>query len=253
MTLYFIGLGLNDEKDISIKGLEIIKKCNKIYIDIYTGKLNASKSALETLYGKEVIYADRELVESKAEETILKDAKDKNVAMLVVGDPMAATTHIDLRLRAHELGIKTYVFSNASVVSAVSKIGLQIYKFGKIISIPYPHNDQILDSVYSGLEQNIKSGLHTLFLLDVKADENKYMSVREAIKILLDLEKIKKKKIFTEKTVCVGCARLNSDSEIIKAGSAKKLIKAKFGSPVHCLIVPAKMHFLEEDALKMWN
>ena len=253
MTLYFVGLGLNDEKDISLKGLEIVKNCDVVYSETYTGKLNATKEAMEKLYGKKVIYADREMVETKAEKTILKEAKEKNVAMLVVGDPMAATTHVDLRLRAHELGIKTYVFSNASVISAVSKTGLQIYKFGKVISIPYPHNDQVLDSVYEGLQQNKKMGLHTLFLLDVQADIKRYMTIREAIQILLDLEEKKKKKVFTEKTICVGCARLNATEEVIKAGTAKKLLKTKFGSPVHCLVVPWKMHFLEEEALEMWK
>ena len=110
MTLYFIGLGLNDEKDISLKGLEIVKDCDVIYRETYTGKLNATRESMEKLYGKKIIYANRKLVESNAEKTILKEAKNKNVAMLVVGDPMAATTHIDLRLRAHKLGIKTSDF-----------------------------------------------------------------------------------------------------------------------------------------------
>jgi len=253
MTLYFIGLGLNDEKDISLKSLEIVKKCDVVYREKYTGKLNASKEAMEKLYGKKIIYADRELVENEADDTILKQAKDKNVAFLVVGDPMAATTHVDLRLRAHNLGIKTYVFSNASVISAIGQTGLQVYKFGKTISIPYPNNGQVLDSVYDGLMENLKNGLHTLFLLDIKTESRKYMNIKDAINVLLDLEKKKKKKIFNENTLCIGCARLSSVDQIIKVGSAKKLLKVNFGSPVHCLIVPGKMHFLEEEALEMWK
>ena len=50
MTLYFIGIGLNDEKDISIKGLEIIKKCDHIYLENYTSKLNVPLNYLERLY-----------------------------------------------------------------------------------------------------------------------------------------------------------------------------------------------------------
>lgn len=40
----------------------------------------------EALYGKPVVVADRNLVESEAYR-MLDDAKTSNVAMLVVGDP----------------------------------------------------------------------------------------------------------------------------------------------------------------------
>src|SRR3989344_6609761 len=124
MTLYFIGLGLADEKDISLKGLELIKKCESVYLENYTSVLGCSVEKLENLYGKKIILADRELVEKKAEQTILSDAKKKNVAFLVVGEPMAATTHIDLMLRAKELNIKFRVVHNASIMSAIGITGL---------------------------------------------------------------------------------------------------------------------------------
>lgn len=34
--LYFVGLGLGDEADITVKGLNIIKNCDKIYLESYT-------------------------------------------------------------------------------------------------------------------------------------------------------------------------------------------------------------------------
>jgi diphthine synthase len=40
--LTFIGLGLYDEKDISLKGLEEIKKCDKVYAEFYTAKLTGT-------------------------------------------------------------------------------------------------------------------------------------------------------------------------------------------------------------------
>jgi len=107
MTLYFIGIGLNDEKDISIKGLELVKKADFVYLENYTSKLNCNLSYLEQLYGKKIIFADRNLVENEAEKTILKDAKAKEVAFLVVGDVFSATTHMDLYLRAKKMGIKS--------------------------------------------------------------------------------------------------------------------------------------------------
>src|SRR3989338_6805949 len=86
MALNFIGIGLNDEKDISLKGLEIVKKADFAYLESYTSKLNVPIDYLEKLYGKKIIIANRALVESEAEKTILANAKDNEVAFLVVGD-----------------------------------------------------------------------------------------------------------------------------------------------------------------------
>ena len=98
--LYLIGIGLRDEKDISLKGLEAVKKADVVYLENYTSKLSCSVEDLEKLYGKKIITANRELVEQKAEEAILKNAQTKNVAFLVIGDVFGATTHVDLMLRA---------------------------------------------------------------------------------------------------------------------------------------------------------
>ena len=87
-------------------------------------------------------------------------------------------------------------------------------------------------------------------LLDIKKDENRYMSLKEAIQTLLEIENKRKENIFTENTLCVGCARIGSDTEMIKSGKASDLLKLDFGGPLHCLIVPGKLHFMEEEALK---
>src|SRR3989338_10945049 len=100
MTLNFIGIGINDEKDISVKGLELVKKSDFVYLENYTSKLNCNLKYLEELYGKKITVADRKLVETDAEKTILDHAKTKEVAFLVVGDVFSATTHMDLYLRA---------------------------------------------------------------------------------------------------------------------------------------------------------
>src|SRR3989344_5923145 len=103
MPLYFIGLGLNNEKDITINGLEAVKKCDVVYLENYTSILNCTKKDLEKFYNKKIILARRNLVESD-DNAIIENAKARNVAFLVAGDPLAATTHIDLFLRAKKEG-----------------------------------------------------------------------------------------------------------------------------------------------------
>ena len=110
-----------------------------------------------------------------------------------------------------------------------------------------------VETPYDVLKDNLSLGLHTLFLLDLNPEEEKFMSVNDAIRYLLKVELKQNQKIFSEKTFCIGCARIGSESQIIKAGAAKDLLKYNFGKQVHCLIVPGKLHFMEEEALKMWK
>jgi len=59
--------------------------------------------------------------------------------------------------------------------------------------------------------------------------------------------------VFTNNTLSVGCAKLGSLDQIIRAGKAKDLLKENFKNGMHCLIVPAKkLHFMEEEALKIY-
>ena len=248
MTLYLIGIGLCNEKVISVKGLEIIKKCDQIYLENYTSLLQCSVIDLEQFYGKKIILADREMTES---EKIVKEAKDKEVAFLVIGDPFSATTHLELFKLAKEKKIPLKVIHNASILTAVGQTGLQLYKFGKVTSIPFLEDHPNLETPYNVLKEN--SNLHTLFLLDLKPGEDKFMTVNEALRILEDIEKRKKEKLISNNTLVVGCARLGSDNFIIKAGDLQEIKNFNFGKPPHCLIIPGKMHFVEEEMLELWK
>lgn len=249
MSLYIISLGLHDYKDISLKALELIKDCNILYLENYTCKYKESRKELEKKFNKKILPADRNLVETKAETTILEDAKTKHVGFLVIGDAMSATTHSDIFLRAKELNIKTYVIPGSSVFTAVAITGLQLYNFGRTASIPFNTESFKPETYYNLLKEN--KNLHTLFLLDLK--DNKYMTIKEAINNLLAIENKRKEKLFTEDTLCIGCARLGSLNPTIITGSAKELKTKNFGEPVHCLIIPGKLHFKEEEMINTYR
>ncbi|XP_070797262.1 diphthine methyl ester synthase isoform X2 [Pituophis catenifer annectens] len=168
--LYLIGLGLGDAKDITVKGLEVIKQCSRVYLEAYTSVLTVGKEALEDFYGKELILADRDIVEQDA-DSILKDAHQTDVAFLVVGDPFGATTHSDLVLRAVKLGIPYRVVHNASILNAVGCCGLQLYNFGETVSIVFWTDTWKPESFFDKIIKNRKNGMHTLCLLDIKVKE----------------------------------------------------------------------------------
>ncbi|MCP3683438.1 MAG: diphthine synthase [bacterium] len=250
MTLYMIGIGLCDEKDISLSGLEAIKSCDMVYLDSYTSVLKDA-SQLETLYGKKVIRASRELIEQSTE--IVDNAADKNIAFLVVGDALSATTHINLFMAAKQKNIKCIVINNASVISAVGITGLEIYKYGKTTSIPFQEENFKPEVFYDVLKENKAAGLHTLMLLDLRPNEERFMTIKEAIDILLDIEKKRGEKVFTQETLCIGCARLGSAEPKIKSGKAADLAQEDFGTAPFCLIVPGKTHFIEEEMIGSYS
>jgi diphthine synthase len=244
MTLYFIGLGLYDKKDISFRGLEIVKECDYLYLDSYTSLLNSSKEELEELYKKEITLADRNLVEQQAEE-ILEQAKRQDVGFLVAGDPFGATTHIDLRLRAHKAGIRTEIIHNASILNAVGEIGLELYKYGKVTSIPF--DNEKIDTPVEVFRLNQKNKMHTLFLLDLEPSRDRFMTIHEAVEHLLS-------KGLQPKQRCIACAGLGSHVPEIRVGSAQQLLQVTFTKKPCCLIIPAEpLHFVEEEALEIWK
>ncbi|XP_031633158.1 diphthine methyl ester synthase [Contarinia nasturtii] len=272
---YIIGLGLGDPKDVTVKGLEIIKSCERVYLESYTSILTCGQAALEEFYGRPLIIADRELVEQGADE-ILKDAANVDVALLVVGDPFGATTHTDFIIRAKEQNIKFQVVHNASIMNAVGCCGLQLYSFGETISIPYWSDTWQPDSFYDKIKVNVANNFHTLCLLDIRVKEPtlesltrkkreyqppRFMSVSEAAHQLLEILKKRRAEgiseselAFTEDSLFVGLARVGHDTQAIKACSLKEMAETDLGQPLHSLILPAKqLHPLEVEYLQQFS
>jgi diphthine methyl ester synthase len=44
--LYLVGLGLADETDITVKGLQIVKQADRVYLEAYTSVLLVDKEKL---------------------------------------------------------------------------------------------------------------------------------------------------------------------------------------------------------------
>lgn len=252
--LVFIGLGLHDEKDLTLRGLEEAKSCDLLFMEEYTSFLSGvEKDRIEGLLGKRVKLLDRMDVEEHGEEVILASAKNKKVGFLVPGDPLISTTHVALRLRAKELGIESRVVHNASIQSAApSMAGLQNYKFGRSASIPFPEERFITQGPYDVLRENQKLGLHTLLFLDIKIAEGRRlcMTANQGIKYLLELEEKRREGVFTPETLCVVLGDVGSEREVLRAGHAQELLDEDFGAPPHSLIVPGRLHFMEEEYLQ---
>lgn len=173
MVLFIIGLGLADENDITLKGLQAIKSCEHVYLESYTSILMVPdyQERLEKLYGKPITVATREIVELQADDLLIEQSRTSNVAFLVVGDPLSATTHTDLILRARAQKIPVKIIHNASIMTAIGSSGLQGYNFGQTVSIPFWTAEWKPDSWLERIGENLRIGCHTLCLGDIKVRE----------------------------------------------------------------------------------
>ena len=273
MMLYFIGLGLGDAKDISVKGLEIVRKCERVYLESYTSILTCGQKQLEELYGRKVILADRDLVE-QGSDVILDEATSTDVAFLVVGDPFGATTHSDLVLRARERGIPTRFVHNASIINAVGCCGLQLYKFGETVSVPFWTDGWKPESFYDKIALNLERDFHTLCLLDIKVKEQtvenmmrgrkvyeppRFMTTQQAAEQLMAIARRRQSmNTVTESlpidysTPCILVARIGADDQKLVSCTLGEAAETTMdmGGPLHSIVVPAKeLHEIEHESV----
>ena len=236
--LYLIGLGLN-VKGISLQGLEAIKKCGKIYLENYTVDFPYELKELEKSIGRRILPAPREFVENKVDE-FLKGAEKENIALLIYGSPLTATTHISLIQEAEKKKIKYEIIYSASIIDAMSETGLQVYKFGKIASMPKWDEEKNFtpESFIQIIRENKSINSHTLILADIGLE---FSDSLKQLEISAKREKLKLDEIIV-------CQSLGTEYKKIFYGKISELKNRKIKSP-YCIIIPGKLHFEEEEIL----
>ncbi|KAG9312158.1 diphthine synthase isoform b [Chiua virens] len=261
--LYVVGLGLCDERDITA-----VRSSTRVYLEAYTSILMVPKERLATFYGKSILLADRDMVETDS-DAILCDADKQDVSFLVVGDPFGATTHIDIVLRARAKHVPVRVIHNASIMNAVGACGLQLYSFGQSVSLVFFTDTWKPDSFYDRIKENSDLGLHTLVLLDIKVKEQseenlargrkiydppRYMSIPQAVSQFLEIESHRDQKVLSpETTLAIALSRVGGDpgDQRIVSGTLGELLQQPpevFGEPLHSLVIVGKrLHHLEVE------
>ena len=233
--LYLIGLGPN-EKGISQEGIETLKKCDKIYLENYTIDFPYSFADLEKAIHKKIIPLNRDEVES---DKVVKEAKKQNVTLLIYGSPLTATTHISIIEEAKKQKIKYKIIYGASIFDAIAETGLQIYKFGKITSIPKWQKNFNPNSFIDVIKENKKINAHSLILIDIGLD------LKDALE---ELEKSAKEKNLKLEKVLI-CSQLGTENKKIIYDEIKNL-KNKIIKKPYCLIILGKLHIVEREILE---
>lgn len=234
---------------MSVRALTTLRNSDEIFAEFYTSKLNdAQPKDLESFIGKKITILRRADVEEK--DIIVSAARKKKVAFITAGDPMSATTHVDLRLRAMREGIHTDLINGVSIfVSCAAAFGLQPYKFGRAVTIPFPEPRFLPSSPYENILENYSRGLHTLVLLDIKQEEDRYMTAPMAMRWLLDAEGRLGKGLVRERSLFCAAARVGSERQALFAGYPDEIEHLDLGPPLHCMVMPGRLHFMEAQAL----
>ncbi|MEF8778981.1 MAG: diphthine synthase [Natronomonas sp.] len=250
--LTFVGLGLYDERSVTVEGRDAIADADRVFAEFYTSKLaGATVEELSAYHDAEIEVRDRTGVEQNP-GPILDAAAAGDAVFVTAGDTMISTTHVDLRLRADERGIDTHVIHGTTAGSAAASLtGLQNYRFGKATTLPFPYahgGEGVPGSVLETIEDNRSRGLHTLVYLDIKVgigpggpdpDHEEYMTAEYAAALLSE----------ELDAVGVALARAGGPDPVVAADRLSALADRAFGDPLHLLVIPGDLHVVEHDAL----
>jgi len=240
--LYLIGLGIGSELDISLRGVEACMKAKEAYAEMYTARWPGDLKRLEKIIKKNITVIQRKNMEEEVKQ-LVKLGKNSDIAVLVPGDPLTATTHLNVLMEAREQNVKTAIIHSSSILTAVAETGLSVYNFGRTVTIVRPVKGYAPTSFYDSAAHNKKLGMHTLLLLDVNMDTG------EALEILMKIEQQKKQGLIDSDKMLIAASGLGTPKSVIMYDRVLQLLKKPLEPPA-VLILPGKMHFTEEEFLK---
>ncbi len=228
--LKLIGIGLRDEKDVSLRAIEEARECERVFLETYTNPWKGSIGRLEETIGRKIEHLGREEVES---DFLVGLAESSDIALLVPGDPLSATTHMSLVTDARRKGIKVRIVHSSSIFTAIAETGLHLYKFGRTATIPKPSKGYRPMSFAQAVEQNRKSGLHTLLLVDTAEG----MDAETAMELMEE----------------AGIGEAIAVADVGGEGVIRKWKKGeRFSLPrPFCFVVPGELHFSEREFLEL--
>lgn len=268
--------------DITVKGLEVMKRAQHVYLEDYMFVTEDSIDAMQVLYDRPLVLCRREKIEARP-DSIVNYTANGDVAILLIGDPLTATAHVRLLLHALEKRVPVNIIHNASILNAVGCCGLQLYSFGETVSIPLWSDETRPDTFYDKISSNLDNGWHTLCLLDAKLrlqtlentqnsrSETKQsgkpnnskslcqisMTVSQAARQILDViqERSGQGRLtpLTPENLVIGLARVGTKTQLLKACTLEELVNADLGESPHSLVIVGETHPMEDEYINMFR
>jgi diphthine synthase len=169
------------------------------------------------------------------DESIISEAKEKDISLLIYGDVLAATTHLQLIQACKDNEVEVGVYHNASVMTSIAETGLSLYKFGKTASMPsWKEHTNKPTSFMNYIKQNKSIGAHTLLLIDIG------LELEDALEQLKEASE--KEQVEIERLIL--CSALGTKEQKIYVDKLPEEVKKPY-----CLIVPGDLDHIEEEFL----
>ncbi len=248
MTLWFIGAGLCGVKSLTLQAKNAILESDAVFVEQFTSPTDAEYfDEIEKIAPGKTHAVKRWAVEDGG--MILEKAKKGTVSLISWGDSYAATTHIELRVRAALLGIKARTIHGASALTAmIGECGLHQYKVGRMVTMM--DNAGQYTTPYYTIYKNMVQGSHTILLLEYNQDKGYFLNPANALRILQDTENGQRRGAAGDGIFCMVASRIGGTDQKITAGKISTLAKVEFGAPPHAIIIPGSLHFTESDSIK---
>ncbi|MFP3483373.1 MAG: diphthine synthase [Caldivirga sp.] len=248
-TLYIVGVGLGPGQ-ITQEAINVLRSVGEVFIEEYTSMFETSLGDhIAKVVGRMVVKLSRRDLEEESGRVIINAIRERgSAALAVIGDPMLATTHSALVTQATQLGIRVRVINGISIVcAAVSQAGLSPYKLGPVATVTYERGGVLSKRAYEVLAGNISRGLHTPLLLDIK-DEGGFMSIREAVDVLIRLEDEVKQGIVSDDLAAVFESRIGWSDQAVVVASLTNPPDLK---PPSVILIPGLLNPVEEEYLRV--
>ncbi len=247
--LFLAGTGLSYD-DISVRAAEACRRCDEVFIDTYTSFVDGRKTeALSKLIGKEIRKLEREDMEDRAKE-LVERANVKDIAVLIGGDPLIATTHKILFIEAKKANVKIKVYHSSNIMTAaIGESGLDFYRFGAVCTIPRWTDNYKPLSFYETIEKNQKQNNHSLILLDYDPENSATIRVADAVTRLEDAEKSYKNGIISGDKRIIIIKNIGLEKESVRFTTIKEA-KEDSNKGMAAIILPAKLSAVEKETMQ---
>lgn len=264
--LALIGIGPGKVSSMTLEAVELARHADVRLYEAYTALW--SEEALHELESEigSIQRVMRPTIEQP--EDLLEMARTQYVAVLVVGDPMQATTHIDLQLRAERAGIPVHVVHGISITTLVpGATGVSNYKFGRSTTLTYPYGEWIATSPLEVMVQNYSQKLHTLVLFDLDpsgagtGDQRPMKASDAAESIAKMVAKYEEMELAQEQTEIIEiidtlevvlCSDLGTDDQRLQTTTIGNL-DTKSSGRLNCMVLLANLSEIEREAVNRWK
>jgi len=234
--------------------METIKKADVLLLESYTSFLpEGYVDFIEKETGKKAVPLSRQDLEDNVKATVSR-AKDNDIALLIPGDPLVATTHHLVINTARKLDIGVEVFHSASAfTAAIGESGLDIYKFGPTVTVPFWFENYRPTSFLDLIRRNLENKEHTLVLLDIDQKAHRPMSLDEAVGILRSAEEARRHGFVKDDLKVIILANAGREGQEVKyvaLGRITDELRRSLSGKAIALVVPAQTSFAEEENLR---